>query len=649
MGFYFRRSSSFGPFRLNFSKSGIGASVGVKGARVTLSPKGRTYITVGAGGFYYRQNLTSRTRRSSPRTHVQPGPGVAFPDEIKTADVEELRESSKSELVEDLNKRAKMFNPAGILSAFVGISVIIGLVKLAGSPSSMPPSLPEASSLSDASRQANRTDEYALLLARYGQPSMVVTTHAGTVPLRLATWGDAHLTVSFVPAGCVDAYTYFQKHKSDPVPRRGTGRRRGEIYTSDPAAPPCVPSADKASTIVAYEDSASHSAVDSQSADRHFAGLGTRSAVPPTLKADEPTPVKSHELKTPTKPSVEYDEPTLQTEQQRLREIEVSGTRDSKVGSGLVVGALLLLIPAVVVHRKNREKRTTRLVYDLSDVAKAQQRELECALGYLAKSGAIWRLDSQSTVLDWKRNAGAAYNVKRERVSVRSTTPPRVESNIVPLCLDLGRLRLFFLPDQVLYWQRGLFASIEYDNLKLDAASTRFIEESIQTSDSRQVGTTWRYVRKDGGPDRRFNSNSQLPVMLYGVVSASSSGGLNLVLHTSNIDAAISFAATFKTFQSARARGVSAERPTSRKEAPSNNQRPAGPSCPAEILQAMTVLGVEPGATLEQIAVAYRHMAKMYHPDKTAGLGPELQKLADEKMKEINSAHQTVKQYLERV
>jgi DnaJ-class molecular chaperone len=61
----------------------------------------------------------------------------------------------------------------------------------------------------------------------------------------------------------------------------------------------------------------------------------------------------------------------------------------------------------------------------------------------------------------------------------------------------------------------------------------------------------------------------------------------------------------------------------------------------------MTVLGVESGATLEQVAVAYRHMAQMYHPDKTTGLGPELQQLADQRMKEINSAHQTVKQYLE--
>jgi curved DNA-binding protein CbpA len=40
-------------------------------------------------------------------------------------------------------------------------------------------------------------------------------------------------------------------------------------------------------------------------------------------------------------------------------------------------------------------------------------------------------------------------------------------------------------------------------------------------------------------------------------------------------------------------------------------------------------------------------MAQMYHPDKTAGLGPELQSLAEERMKEINAAHQLVKRYLE--
>jgi hypothetical protein len=98
MGFSFRRSSSFGPFRFNFSKSGIGASVGVKGARVTLSPKGKAYITVGAGGFSYRQNLSASERGSKNQPRFQPVPEAESLDEIKTVDVEELRASTKSEL-----------------------------------------------------------------------------------------------------------------------------------------------------------------------------------------------------------------------------------------------------------------------------------------------------------------------------------------------------------------------------------------------------------------------------------------------------------------------------------------------------------------------------------------------------------------------
>ena len=42
-------------------------------------------------------------------------------------------------------------------------------------------------------------------------------------------------------------------------------------------------------------------------------------------------------------------------------------------------------------------------------------------------------------------------------------------------------------------------------------------------------------------------------------------------------------------------------------------------------------------------------MAQMYHPDTVAGLGPELQKLAEERMKEINAARQVIRHHLEDV
>lgn len=648
MGFSFRRSYGFGPFRLNFSKSGIGASVGVKGAKVTLSPKGKAYITFSAGGFSYRQTLSSRTKGPSPTAHFQPvtvSEGDPS-DQIKTADVEELRESSKGELVEDLNRRAKIFNPAIILFVFAGISAFVSIVEMASSTSTKLPTLPDVSSLSDSSRQENNTDEYALLLARYGQPSTVEAAKADVTPLRLATWEGAHLTISFVPVGCVEAYAYFQARRNNPTFLKGIRPKRGRTHMADPASPSCIMPASKASTIVAYEDSISHITLDAKTADQYLSGLATKSSVPPTLKTAKPTQAKFNRQKPSSFANIDYDGSTFQVEQQRLREVSISETKNRKSGSGILFAALLFLIPGIIVHRKNKERRTTQLIYALSDSAQLQLQKMEDALGNLAKSQVIWKLDSQSAVQDWKRNAGAAYNVKRKQVSIRRSAPPLVESNILPLCFDLGSFKLFFLPDQILYWQRGMFASVEYSDLKLDASSTRFIEESVQSSDSKHVGSTWRYVRKDGGPDRRFNNNRELPVMLYGEVYISSSDGLNLVLHTSNIESAGSFVATFQIFQNERAHSIAAALPSGSQKT-SNKQPYEGPSCPADIVQAMSVLGVKPGITLEEVTVAYRHMAQMYHPDKTNGLGPELQQLADERMKEINSAHQKVKRYLE--
>ena len=50
------------------------------------------------------------------------------------------------------------------------------------------------------------------------------------------------------------------------------------------------------------------------------------------------------------------------------------------------------------------------------------------------------------------------------------------------------------------------------------------------------------------------------------------------------------------------------------------------------------VLGLEPGATDEQVKKAYRTLAKKYHPDLNPG-----DKAAEQKMKEINDAYDRIK------
>ena len=59
MGFFFRKSISVGPVRLNFSRSGVGVSAGVRGLRSGINAKGKSYVAGGRYGVYFRQNLSN--------------------------------------------------------------------------------------------------------------------------------------------------------------------------------------------------------------------------------------------------------------------------------------------------------------------------------------------------------------------------------------------------------------------------------------------------------------------------------------------------------------------------------------------------------------------------------------------------------------
>lgn len=64
---------------------------------------------------------------------------------------------------------------------------------------------------------------------------------------------------------------------------------------------------------------------------------------------------------------------------------------------------------------------------------------------------------------------------------------------------------------------------------------------------------------------------------------------------------------------------------------------------PSEKQTPHQVLGIDEGATIEQIRAAYRLKAGLYHPDKASRLAPERRVLAEQKMKEINAAYQALR------
>ena len=54
------------------------------------------------------------------------------------------------------------------------------------------------------------------------------------------------------------------------------------------------------------------------------------------------------------------------------------------------------------------------------------------------------------------------------------------------------------------------------------------------------------------------------------------------------------------------------------------------------------ILGINPSATTAEIKEAYRNKAKDYHPDKLIGIPDAVRKLAEEELKKINQAYNTL-------
>ncbi|OVU19168.1 hypothetical protein BMD95_13450 [Klebsiella pneumoniae] len=114
MGLYVKKSIRVGPIRFNLSKSGVGASIGLKGLRFGTGPRGN-YVHIGAGGVYYRASISPRMSSQSGK-NVQRIP-VDNPaehdnthaplEEIESSHISEIVDSSSGELLKELNNKRK--------------------------------------------------------------------------------------------------------------------------------------------------------------------------------------------------------------------------------------------------------------------------------------------------------------------------------------------------------------------------------------------------------------------------------------------------------------------------------------------------------------------------------------------------------------
>ena len=213
---------------------------------------------------------------------------------------------------------------------------------------------------------------------------------------------------------------------------------------------------------------------------------------------------------------------------------------------GLAILFLGLIMTVFVTYLENK-RRTIVITYDFEDNKGEHFKKIISAFNHLASCKKIWSLiDSRSIsgTHESKHNAGAENLVNRTEAQIGAGTPPWVKTNIDVPILKTLRQTLYMMPDGILVYDDKGVGFVDYSDVQIDTNTTRFIEEN-PPSDARVIDTTWLHPNKNGGPDRRFRDNYEIPIVQYGEIKIQSNSGMLLYLMTSKYDSPSDFSYEF--------------------------------------------------------------------------------------------------------
>ena len=190
-----------------------------------------------------------------------------------------------------------------------------------------------------------------------------------------------------------------------------------------------------------------------------------------------------------------------------------------------LIAADILLLPIFLIIDKKRH--TSHIAYAISEEMESELQSFYDEVQRAFASHRTWHIPAEGAVSDWKRSGGADKTVRRQPIKVRWGNPKGVNTNVRVPAIPVGRQILYFLPDMVLIREKRTTGAVSYGQLNIEESHVNFLEEQLKPNDSELVGTTWRYVNKKGGPDRRFNNNYEIPIYRYVEIDLSSESGLH--------------------------------------------------------------------------------------------------------------------------
>lgn len=217
------------------------------------------------------------------------------------------------------------------------------------------------------------------------------------------------------------------------------------------------------------------------------------------------------------------------------------------------VGAILFVIAGTAwclfLVRLDNRRKTMEINYTMDGELKQLYDKFIGYFDEFTASKMIWEELSSQEASDRKYHAGASSLVTREslRGIFRHKLPwPHLVTNVSIPSITFRSGELYFFPERIIAKRgRGLGGAL-YKNVEVSISQVSFVEDSTLPPDAEVDSYTWQYLNKDGGPDRRFSGNRQLPVCKYSQYKITLDSSIGVTIMTSKRESMDNFIAFLK-------------------------------------------------------------------------------------------------------
>jgi len=169
----------------------------------------------------------------------------------------------------------------------------------------------------------------------------------------------------------------------------------------------------------------------------------------------------------------------------------------------------------------------------------------------LTTSKKIWNITSQQFIDRIKERSYSDTKIRKTSVNFSSSTLEYINTKYRAFKFQIANdCNLYIYPGFVIMTMfDSSFKIIDFRDVELDYSEQRFVEFDPVPSDTKVIDHTWQYVNKDGSPDKRYNHNPQIPIVMYCELVLKSSKDLYQSFHVSNVKVAKEFCKIFDQYK----------------------------------------------------------------------------------------------------